>query len=132
MQSKIRDFSREDLQTISFALHTNVNADDTTEALDLTAQIVYEQSQCIDRLGNERNVDREKLHDLTKEVLYFGNNLGAEQAIQKVDDFDFAMEVEKENVSDKNVNREDTFGRSFVRRIFASFSISPDNKKHFR
>ena len=108
------DFSNEDLEKVGEALRTNVDASDTTEALDLTAEIIYQQSQYTNQWGNDRNVDIEKLHDLTKEVIYHGELLGAEDALKKVDDFDFIMDVRRENVTDKNANRKDSFGHSFL------------------
>lgn len=113
-KSETENFTNEELEKISSALRTNVDADDTTEALDLTAQIICEQSQYENRLGLKRSVDHDKLHGLAQEVIYYGELLGAENAIQKIDDFDFKMEVAKENVTDKNVNREDSSGHSFL------------------
>ena len=123
VKSETEDFSDEQLQRISGALRTNVNADDTTEALDLTAQIIYEQSQYTDRLGNDRKVNRENLHNLTKEVIYYGELLGATDALKTVDDFDFAMDVSKENITEKNANRDNSFGNSFLESsLYASKS----------
>ncbi len=116
IKSETEDFSNEQLQKISSALRTNVNADDTTEALDLTAQIIEHQ--------DGKNVDIEKLHDLTKEVIYHGGLLGAEDAIDRIDYFDFYMEVRKEHVTDENVNRESN-GNSFLESSLYS-SKSPE------
>lgn len=118
-RSETEDFSNEQLQKISSALRTNVNTDDTTEALDLTAQIIEHQ--------DGKNVDVEKLHDLTKEVIYHGGLLGAEDAIDRIDYFDFSMEVRKEHVTDENVNRESN-GNSFLESSLYS-SKSPETIK---
>ncbi len=106
-KSETEDFSDKELEKISSALRTNVNANDTTEALDLTAQIVNEQAQSTNIHGENRNnnMTLDKLHSLAKEVIYYGKLLGAKDAIRKVDDFDFYMDVKKENVTDENAKR---------------------------
>ena len=115
-ESKTRDFSNEDLQNISKALRTNVNADNATETLDLTSHIVENQVRM--------NADKEMLHNLTKEVIHYGKLLGAEDAIERVDYFDFYMEVKKEHITDENVNRENN-GNSFLEASLYS-SKSPE------
>ncbi len=108
VKSETEDFSDEQLQKISAALRTNVNADDTTEALDLTARIINEQAQSTNIHGEKRNTDNvavEKLHSLAKEVIYHGELLGAQDALEMVDSFDFYQDVKKENVTDKNAKR---------------------------
>ena len=116
-KSETKDFSDKELERISSALRTNVNADDTTEALDLTAHIIYEQSQYEDRLMRKRNVDIEKLDGLAREIIDKGLFLGASDAVDIAKDvqFDIALKQAKNGtISKEYVNLERGWNGSSV------------------
>lgn len=110
-KSGTEDFSDEQLKRVREALSTNVNADDTTEALDLTAKMIYEQSQSNDKFGRKRKVDVEKLDGLAKEIMDKGLFLGAENAIDYAKDVRFAVakiQAEKGTIAKDDVNLMDS------------------------
>lgn len=111
VKSETEDFSDEQLQRIGNALRTNVNADDTTEALDLTAQIIYDQSMYTDKLGRKREVDVEKLDSLARDVIDKGFYLGATSAIDYAKDVRFFVaqkQAEKGTIAKEDVNLMDS------------------------
>ena len=101
-----RQFSGEEIKKIHNALHTNVETEDATEALDITADIIEIQSA---RFG----VD-EKFENITNDIIHHGVILGATEAVETAEKIDFNIKLKKENITDKTVNLVNPDGYSFL------------------